>query len=98
MAITFQEQIKRQKRLIFIFLGVLVAAGIFIGVWYFYMQQETSTEEVFIQQHFKKIKIDFEVLDNPLLKELQPIEKIPDFEGELGRENPFVPYLPTQQP
>ncbi|GAI21146.1 unnamed protein product [marine sediment metagenome] len=41
--------------------------------------------------HFRKIKIDFKIFENSFFKELQPIEKIPEFEGEMGRENPFIP-------
>lgn len=51
---------------------------------------EEPREELIIK-HFKKIEIDFELLENPLLNQLQPIEKIPPFEGEVGRENPFIP-------
>ena len=40
----------------------------------------------------KTIQIDFSIFENPILKELQPIEKIesPNPE-EIGRENPFLP-------
>lgn len=43
-------------------------------------------------QSFQKIEINFEVLKNPLLKNLVSFEEIPPFEGEVGREDPFVPF------
>jgi hypothetical protein len=38
------------------------------------------------------IKINFEVLQSSLLQEFQLFEEIPPFEGEIGRENPFLSY------
>lgn len=38
----------------------------------------------------KKVEINFEILDNPFMKELKPFKETPPFEGEIGRENPFL--------
>ena len=38
-----------------------------------------------------KIEINFGVLKNPVLKELQPFEEINPLEERAGRENPFTP-------
>jgi len=43
-------------------------------------------------QPLPRVEINFEVLKNPLLKNLVSLEAIPPFEGEVGRENPFLPY------
>lgn len=40
----------------------------------------------------REVKINWEVLKDPRLKELQPFEEIKPFEEEIGRENPFLPY------
>jgi type II secretory pathway component PulC len=42
----------------------------------------------------KKVRIDFDSLKNQkdLLEKLNPYPKIQKFEGEKGRENPFLPY------
>lgn len=37
-------------------------------------------------------EINFSVLESDILKGLEPFEKIPPLEGEVGRENPFLPY------
>lgn len=39
----------------------------------------------------KTIEINLEALENPVLQELQLFEEIPPFEGEIGRDNPFLP-------
>ena len=38
------------------------------------------------------LKINFEVLQNALVEKMEPLEKIKPFEGQAGRENPFIPY------
>jgi hypothetical protein len=40
----------------------------------------------------REIKINFDILKNPILEKLQPFEFIPLFEEKPGRENPFTPY------
>ena len=88
MAITFQEQIKRQKNLIFVFIALVLITVVIIWQGYY---AEKEVPEKIISRKFREIAINFEVLEHPLLNELQLIEKIPSFEGEPGRENPFVP-------
>ena len=88
MAITFQEQIKRQKNLIFVFMALVLITIIIIWQGYYVKKEEP---ERIILRKFREIAINFEVLEHPLLSELQLIEKIPSFEGEPGRENPFIP-------
>lgn len=90
MAITFQEQIKKQRNLIFIFL-IVVLITVFI-IWRGYRVEE-GLLEVSVFERFQRIEIDFEILRNPLLDQLQLIEKTLPFEGEIGRENPFIPYV-----
>lgn len=89
MAITFQEQIKKQRNLIFIF--VIIAFITLFIVWRgYYVGEEPS--EIPTPKPFKKIKIDFGTLESPALQQFQPIEKIPSFTDEVGRENPFIPF------
>ncbi len=89
MAIIFQEQIKKQKNLIFIFLALIVIIAII--VWKGYYADESFESNLILKQP-KKIKVNLEIFEDPLLELFEPIEKIPEFEGEVGRENPFFPY------
>ncbi len=41
---------------------------------------------------FQKVQINFNVLNREDLKNLTTFEKVSSFEGEIGRENPFIPY------
>ncbi len=89
MAIIFQEQIKKQKNLIFIFFALIVIIAII--VWKGYYADESLESNLILKQP-KKIKVNLEIFEDPLLELFKPIEKIPEFEGEVGRENPFFPY------
>ena len=88
MAITFQKRIKKQKNLVYILLA-LVLITIFI-IW----RGQDLIKEIPVEEsitRFKEIKVDFGIFENPFFKELQAIEKIPSFQGDIGRENPFTP-------
>ncbi len=89
MAITFQKQIKKQRNLIFIF--VILILIIIIILWLGFRTEEEPSE-ILISKRLKRIEINLEVFQNPLLQQLQLIDKIPGFEGDLGRENPFIPF------
>ena len=58
----------------------------------FFPEVKVSTENKKVFVRLKKIEINFQALKTPFLKELQPFEQAPVFEGEIGRENPFIPY------
>lgn len=87
MAIVFKKQIKRQRNLVLIFLGLLAITA-FI-VW----RGGQSIERSFssgLSIGFNEVKINFDLFENKFFKELQPMEKTPSFEGQSGRENPFL--------
>jgi len=91
MAIVYSAEIKKQKYLIgVVFVIVLVAIFIFMRGSFF--QEQLSQEVISFPE--KKIEIDFSVLDNSLLNQLQPFEAIAPLgtEAKIGRENPFLPY------
>jgi len=91
MAIIFIEQIKKQKYLIWVF-AIVILIAIFV-FWKGFFAKEKPPEVVIIPIPTKKIEINFEIFKNPLLEELQPIEKIiPETGVETGRNNPFLPY------
>ena len=109
MAIIFTQQRKKQRYLIILIIIILIAL-IFIW-WKFLIESKketpTLTEEIFIP---KEIKINFDIFNNSLLQELQPLEEITPFgqiigtptqEGvveKIGRDNPFLPYYQVPSP
>jgi hypothetical protein len=112
MAIIFIQQRKKQKYLIIL---IAIALIILIFVWWNFLIKPNKETPVITEKTFtlKEVKINFDVFNNPLLKELQPLEEITPFvesiatpsqEGvteKIGRENPFLPYqipLPSPSP
>lgn len=99
MAIVFVQQNKKQKVLLFILIGSLIITA--LVVWYGFFREEKSATELYIEENTEasqeEVKINFSVLKNPLLKELQPFSEIQPLgssstPGTAGRENPFIPY------
>ncbi len=91
MAITFVEQRKKQKALIWVLIIIVLIALVSWQQGFFEKPPFKKVEKPSVFE-LKKIKINFEVLEIPILKELQSFEKIKPFEGEIGRENPFISY------
>jgi len=91
MPVDFIEKKKKQKYLIFVIGGIILVT--LIVLWLGYSNRATDgtveEEETFIVR--KNIRIRYEVLENPILDVLNPFEKTPDYEGILGRDNPFLP-------
>jgi hypothetical protein len=85
------KRIRKQRNLIIVFF--LVLAITFFNLYFGYFKKEKiPPPPPQISFPEKKIQIDFSVFENPILKELQPIEKIePPSPEEIGRENPFLP-------
>jgi len=91
MPIDFIQQRKKQKYLTLIVIALFIIISVILWFGYF-RKPELSLEAIPSLGVVKEIKIDFNVLENPFLQELQVFEKIPPFEGEIGRDNPFLPY------
>lgn len=101
MAIVFTQQKRSRQILIAIcLLAIIITVIIF---WQVFFKQETPTlpAEVFLPP--KEIKINFEIFEQPILKELLPFIEIEPFKEvpptevnlagiKLGRENPFLLY------
>lgn len=94
MVITFLEKKKFQRNLTLVFLIVILVTAVII--WRgFLAEKKPAIVEVSKVSKPKKVEINFEALQNPILKELQPFEEIKPLEGtttEVGRGNPFRPY------
>lgn len=80
---------KRQKYMIAIF--IVLIFGIAFVVWNYFLAGGPESLP-FIPAPPPEIKINFEVLENPILAELQFFGVISPFGGEIGRANPFIPY------
>ncbi len=89
MPATFLQQKKKTRYLTFVLI-VLILAILF--TFYFGFFKKTFSTIKLEPVKPPEIVINFKVLDNPILKELEPFEKIRAFEGEVGRENPFIKY------
>jgi len=88
MPITFIEPKRKQQYLILLLIVIVI--GILFLVWnYFFLKLAPSVSK---PTPPREVKINFEILKNPILEKLQPFEKIPSFEEKPGRENPFTPY------
>lgn len=90
MAITFQKREEKQRYLIFAFLIIILVAFLVLYFGFFRKQKPSFLPPTLHQP--PRIEINFETLKKPFLKELLPFEEIKPFEGEIGRENPFLPY------
>ena len=94
MAISFIEKgkskfEKRQRNLLFI-LGILIGLFIFLLINQGYLGKIFSLpKKQEISEPFKKIEIDFSILENPVLQKLKKIEKVEPFQIEKPKENPF---------
>ncbi len=93
MAITFTEQKKRQRYLI-VFLAFTITAAIFVFWWGFFREKEPSTvvPEIPVVYPKQEIKIDWDLLEDDRFESFQTFPEIPVFEGDAGRDNPFLPY------
>lgn len=89
MAVDFIQKKKKQQYMLFIALGVLAVT--FIILWFGYFNKPASApepEEIVISK--KSIDINYSILENPILKALIPFIETPFYEGELGKDNPFL--------
>jgi hypothetical protein len=89
MAVNFIEKKKKQQYLLYIAVGILVVT--FVILWFGYLNkpvQAPSSEEVIINK--KNIVINYSILENPIIKALIPFVETPLYQGQLGRDNPFL--------
>lgn len=90
MVIVYIKQKKIQKILILVFIAILLIIAFVVWQGFFREEKETFLEELILPR--EEVKIDFDFLKGPFLKELQPFSEIEPLEEEIDRENPFVPY------
>ena len=93
MPVDFLKQKKKQKYMLF--LAIVIFLAILIILWFGYFRKKepiTAPTPGVSGIVLEEIKINFDVLKNPLLKKLQPFDEILLFEEATGRTNPFEPY------
>jgi len=90
MAILPNDKTKKQKYL-GIVLVMIIVFGIFV-IWYNFFSQPDFLPSTLPPQKPEEIIIKFEFLEDAVIETLQPFPEILPFEGEVGRENPFVSY------
>ncbi len=113
MPILFVEKTKKQKYLIIVLIVIFLITAFILWKGFsssgkpseetssLPLETATSSPEAASSANGpakpKEVNINFELLKNPFLENLQPIEKIsplgPDV--EIGRYNPFLPPLST---
>lgn len=92
MAIAFAEERKKQKKLTYVLIAIALIILIVLGYGFLGKPRSGEVGGVLPSGSFIKPEINFEVLESPALKLLQPFNGILPFEGEIGRINPFLPY------
>lgn len=85
----FKER-KKQKYLLFSLAAIALLALLF-GVYSIFIKEQPVPVKVEVKA-FPEVKINFEFLKNQNLQNLSPFQKIPEFQGVIGRDNPFKPY------
>lgn len=80
---------KERKEWGLIFLVLILVISLFLINKKLIMK--VKPEEIIAPKLFRKIEIDYKLLEDKLLEILSPLEPITP-EREIGRENPFVPY------
>ena len=90
MAITFTQEKKKQRYLMLI-LAVVIILILFV-VWWGFLREAEEFVPVITGFTPKQIQINWSVLQQEELENLKAFEGIAEFEDEVGRENPFLPY------
>lgn len=92
MPISFQQEKKKQKMMILVIAVVIVITAVVLYFGVFKDSGKSKVVNVRPANLIREISVDFNALENPIFTDLKPFELIPDFEGELGRDNPFLAY------
>ena len=89
---TIGEQLEKNKVLVVGVVVFIMIAG--FAYWGFYLapQQEIKKEQgkELTSEQLNQININFDVLEGEYLKELEKIGTIPEYQGQIGKDNPFI--------
>ncbi len=88
MAITFGIHQKKEKKQVII-IAILIVVGALVVMFITKLQPAPLPVET---SNPAGPEINWDALSDERINDLHPFEEIPAFEGEVGRENPFLPY------
>lgn len=91
MVVKFIQEEKKRQRYLILFLILVLVVTSFVVWWGFFREKKIVPSTIPIVPP-REIKINFELLESPALKDLRPFTEVSPFTAELGRENPFIPY------
>lgn len=92
MAIDFVNKKKKQQHLLIFAIIIIAIAFLILWFGYFGKQGDSVTAEYIDTVVVKRaINIKYDVLKDEFFERLQPFEKISEYEGDFGRDNPFLP-------
>lgn len=83
---------KRRQRILLVVLIVIIIITVLIWLFGFSRSKKPALVAPPVLVLVKEIKINFELLRDPRLKEFRPFQEIPPFGMEPGRDNPFLSY------
>ena len=86
MAIAFTQEKRKQRYLFLTLFAVILITAIVLWQGFF----RKAKPVVVVTPPRREVKINFEVLEDKTLKELQAFIPITPFGGTVGRENPFL--------
>ena len=90
MTISFIEEKKKQKYLIWIALAVILIT--LSVLWFGFFKSENIVDFDNNLVLIKEIDIDFNLLNSDTFAKFKVFNKTKVFEGSVGRSNPFLPY------
>lgn len=100
MAITVDKEEKKQKKLLIVAALIIVAALVLL--WWSFGGNGGGGQEALEAPELSfdmggqaaipqmQAEINWEIIEDPLVKALKQFERIGPFEGEAGRDNPFL--------
>lgn len=92
MAITFSQEQKKQRYLLFILIAIVSVALLIVWLGFFRKGASVPTPAISPGLPLQKLDINWDILKDERLKDLRAIEKISLPQESVGRKNPFVPY------
>jgi len=86
------NQFSQKTIYLLLVLIAVVVLTVFV-LWKGFTTRTTSPAEV--EEVPTRADLNFSLLESETVKQLRLFRKIPDFEGEMRRDNPFSPYGTT---